>query len=75
MWLPFILLVCASYASAKIQVVLDTEQQQAIATCKALATDGENVNAMPDGNGGWNCADCEGEVCKSANRLAYGPFR
>ena len=69
MWLLFSLLLWGSYASANTQVFLDLGQQQAIANCKALATDGKFVNAVPDGEGGWNCIGCEGEACESTNKL------
>ena len=74
MWLPFSLLLCVSYATANTQVVLDLGQQQAIASCKALATDGKTVNAVSDGAGGWSCVDCEEEACESTNALACGPL-
>lgn len=74
MRLPLSLLICASYASANTQIVLDTGQQQAIAICKALATDGRIVNAISDGEGGWDCVGCEGEVCKSTDRPNYRPL-
>jgi len=69
MKLPFSFLACLSYASANTQTVLDLGQQQAIINCKALATDGKTVNAIPDGVGGWNCVDCEGEAYTDSDGL------
>lgn len=71
MWLTSSLLLSATYVLAGSQVVLNQGQQHAIAKCVAVAADGKPITAMPDGQGSWNCVECEGESCMlSMNYLA-----